>query len=41
MKKYYKEIFNKSIEISAQAGFDFANGKPIQEIMQRYNTKSE
>ncbi len=41
IKQEDKEIFNKSIEISAQAGFDFANGKPIQEIMQRYNTKSE
>lgn len=41
IKESDREIFNKAIETAGLSGYDFANGKPIQEIMQRYNTKSE
>ena len=41
IKQEDKEIFSCAIEKSAKAGYDFAYGKPIQEIMQLYNTKSE
>ncbi len=41
IKESDREIFNASIKTASLAGYDFACGKPIQEIMQRYNTKSE
>ncbi len=41
IKESDKEVYQKAIEIAGCAGYDFAYGKPIQEIMQRYNTKSE
>lgn len=41
IKESDREIFNASIKTASNAGCDFASGKPIQEIMQRYNTKSE
>ncbi len=41
IKQEDKEVFSSAIDKSAKAGYDFAHGKPIQEIMQLYNTKSE
>ena len=41
IKESDRETFKKAIETASLAGYDFAYGKPIQEIMQRYNTKSE
>ena len=32
-----KEIFDKAIATAGDAGYDFALGKPIQEIMQKFN----
>ncbi|MBE7083955.1 MAG: aminoacyl-tRNA hydrolase [Clostridiales bacterium] len=41
IKEEDKESYIKALNIASSAGYDFACGKPIQEIMQRYNTKSE
>ena len=32
-----KDLFDKATSVAGKAGFDFASGKPLQEIMQRYN----
>lgn len=32
-----KEIFDKAVATAGDAGYDFALGKPIQEIMQKFN----
>ena len=36
-----KPIFNKSIAAAANAATEFANGKSLQQIMQKYNGKAE
>ena len=35
-----KSLFEKAIEFASLAGVDFANGKPIQAIMQLYNKRT-
>lgn len=39
IKEEDKKIFESAIEKSASAGYEFAIGKPIQEVMQKYNGK--
>lgn len=36
-----KQIFDKAIDAAANAAVEFANGKPLQEIMQKYNGKPQ
>ena len=39
IKEEDKEIFANAIERAGKAGYDFATGKKIQDIMQKYNGK--
>ncbi len=41
IKEQDKPIFNKVIGVASDCAVDFANGKGIQQIMQRYNGKVE
>lgn len=37
IKQQYKDVFDKAVTCAGDAGAMFAQGKPIQEIMQKYN----
>ena len=39
IKEEDKSLFEKAIDKAGSAGYDFALGKPIQEVMQKYNGK--
>ena len=36
-----KPLFEKAITAAANAAFDFASGKDIQSVMQKYNGKAQ
>ncbi len=39
IKEEDKSLFEKALDKASGAGYDFALGKPIQEVMQKYNGK--
>ncbi len=39
IKQEEKELFDKMTSLAGDAGYEFALGQPIQNIMQKYNTK--
>lgn len=41
IKAEEKSLFDKAISVASDAGVDFAKGKKIQDVMQKYNGKTE
>jgi hypothetical protein len=41
IKEEDKSLFEKAITAAANAAFDFADGKTVQAVMQKYNGKAE
>ena len=39
IKQEEKELFDKMTSLAGDAGYEFAKGTPIQQIMQKYNVK--
>lgn len=40
IKEEDRPIFDKAIDCASKAGVEFASGKPLQQIMQKYNLKA-